>query len=89
MFNSLIVLVAMTVAVAALALYRKVVARNEDDFVHIADPSGQLIRNQQKMQRSLQSIDRLGVSATILTAVYGVGILAYYLYVGITQNRGM
>jgi hypothetical protein len=89
MFNSVIVLVAMTVVVAALAVYRKVVARNEDDFVHLADPTGQLVQNQQKVNRSLLLIDRLGVVFTIVTALYGVGLVAVYIYQGFTQTRGM
>jgi hypothetical protein len=89
MLNYVIVLVAMTVVVAILALYRKFVARNEDDLVHLADPTGQLIANQQKVARSLQLIDRMGIAATIITAVYGVGLLAAYLYFGLNQNAGM
>jgi hypothetical protein len=89
MMNYVIVLVAMTVVVAILALYRKAVARNEDDSVHLADPTGQLIRDQQKTARSLQLIDRMGIAATIITAVYGVGLLVAYIYIGLNSNAGM
>ncbi len=86
---SVLVLIALTVVVAILAVYRKVVARNEDDLVHLSDPSGQLIQNQQKVARTLSQVDRFGVGLTVATAVYGVVLAAIYLYNGLMQNGRM
>jgi hypothetical protein len=80
------VLIVMTVIVAVLAVYRLLVARKEDDFVHIADPSGQLGANQQKVARTLSQVDRLGIGLTIATAVYGIGLFAMYLYTEFSQR---
>ena len=76
------VLIAMTVVVAILAVYRKIVARNEDDIVHLTDPTGQLVTNQLKTMRSLKFVDRLGVGLTVATGIYGLVLAATYLYMG-------
>jgi len=83
------VLIAMSLVVAILAVYRKVVARNEDDIVHLTDPTGQLVKNQLKTMRSLRSVDRAGVGFTIATGVYAIVLLAFYLYTGFTHPPGM
>jgi hypothetical protein len=80
MSASIIVLIAMTVAVAVIGAYRKFVARNEDDLVHLSDPSGQLITNQQKVARTLNKVDRLEITLLVATAVYGIALLAIHLY---------
>jgi len=82
---SVMVLIAMTVVVAMLALYRKVVARNEDDTVHLADGTVQLIAQQKKTGHDLCLIDRAGVTLTVATAVYGIALVAQYLYAGLTR----
>jgi hypothetical protein len=89
MSASIIVLIALTGLVAVLAVYRKVVARNEDDLVHLSDPSGQLIQNQQKVAKTLSHVDRFGIGLTVATAVYGVALGAIYLYTGLMQNGRM
>ena len=87
--NSVILLIAMTVVVAIVAVYRKIVSRNEDDFVHLAEGTSQLIVNQQKTAQSLQTLDRIGITLTVATAAYGVGLLAMYLYTGLMQSGKM
>jgi len=77
---SIVILIAMTVVVAILAVYRNVVARNEDDLVHIADPASQVIINQRKMATTLKQFDDLGIGLTVATAVYGCGLLAVNMY---------
>jgi hypothetical protein len=80
---SLIVLVAMTVVVAGLGVYRWVVTRNEDDSLHIGDSSAPLIVNQRQIEHTLTQVDRLGIGLTVVTALYGVALLAVYLYSGL------
>ena len=48
MSASVILLIVLTVVVAALAIYRYAVARNEDNFLHMADSAGQQISGQLK-----------------------------------------
>ena len=83
MTPSVILLIALTVVVALLAVYRSIVARNEDDLVHVADPSGDLARTQGKIARTLSTIDRAGMVLTIATAVYGLALLGMGLYDGL------
>jgi len=80
-----IILLAMSAVVLALAAYRKLVARNEDDLVHLADGSEPLIANQQKTEHALGTIDRLGKLFTIATVAYGLILAASYLYVELTR----
>lgn len=80
---SMIVLIAMTVVVAIIAVYRWIVTHHEDDFLHIADPTGQLLANQRQTASTLRQVDRLGIGLTILTALYGVGLLVVFLYAGL------
>lgn len=80
---SIALLAAMAIITAVVALYRKLIARGEDDCVHIADTSGQLISHQTKVAKTLKRVDRVGVGLTIATALYGIGLLAAYLYRGL------
>lgn len=77
---SIVILIAMTVVVAVLAAYRKLLTRNEDDNIHMTDPRGEIMAQQNKMATSLASIDRVGIAITTATAVYGVALLANSLY---------
>jgi hypothetical protein len=81
---SLVVLIAMAATVLILAAYRKVVARNEDDLVHLADGADSLIANQRKTEHSLTLIDRAGKILTVATVVYGLALVANFLYTGLT-----
>ena len=83
MTASLIVLIAMMVVVAILAAYRWFIAQHEDDFLHLSDPNGQIVANQQHTEQTLSKVDHIGIGLTIVTAIYGVGLLFAYLYAGL------
>ena len=80
---SIALLGAMGIVLAILALYRKLVARGEDDCVHIADRSGELISNQNRVAKTLKRLDRVGINLSIAFALYGLGLLGVYLYNGL------
>jgi len=82
---TLMILIAMAAVVLVLAIYRKVVSRNEDDLVHLAEGSDPLIANQRKTEHSLSVIDRAGKILTAATILYGVALAASYLYIGLTK----
>jgi len=48
---SLIILIVMTLVVANVAVYRRMIIHGEDDTLHITDPSGQLIAGQREIAR--------------------------------------
>lgn len=79
----LFVMIAVTAVIAA---YRRYVARNEDDFLHLEDPTGTLIGKQAKTARSLTLIDHVGIGLTIATVLYAVGLLAIYIYAGLNRT---
>jgi hypothetical protein len=83
---SLAILIAMTVAVASIAVYRRIVIRSEDDTLHIADPSGHLISGQREIARKLTQIDRLGIGLTIATVIYGMVLFGVFLYRGLMNH---
>jgi hypothetical protein len=78
----MIVLIAMTVIVAIVAVYRWIVTHHEDDFLHIEDPEGQLIPNQRQTARELTRVDHLGIGLTVATALYGIVLLIMFLLHG-------
>lgn len=77
---SIVLLIAMTVVVAMLAGYRMIIARKEDDTLHMTDPRGEIVSNQKRVAASLATIDKVGIAITVATAVYGVALLANSLY---------
>ena len=76
----IVILIAMMVAIATLAGYRKIVARDEDDYLHMSDPDGRIVQGQQRVDRSLTKIDRIARVLTILTVVYGLVLFGSAIY---------
>lgn len=79
-FPWFVVWVIMFAAVLVLAAWRKTVTRNEDDSLHVSDASTAAVPRQVELTQKLAKIDRLGKGATIVAAVYGVALLAIYMY---------
>lgn len=69
-------------AVLALAAYRKFVARNEDDMLHLRASEIALNAVQERIAHKLEVIDRIGKTLTIVAFTYGLGIVAWILYEG-------
>jgi hypothetical protein len=67
-------------ATLALALYRIILALHEDDYVHLAAGEQHLIPAQEASFRKLGLIDRWGVALTVGTILYGLVLVAFYLY---------
>ena len=80
---SLILLIAMIVVTAIVAVYRWIVARKEDDFLHIQDPTGVLVANQRQTDRALSRVDHIGIGLTVLTGIYAVVLLVVFLFNGL------
>lgn len=71
----------LAVAVLALALYRRILTfHGDDEFVHLADGEQRLIPQQVALGHRLEFIDRWGKGLTILTAAFGIGIVAVFFY---------
>jgi hypothetical protein len=85
---SILVLIALTVITAGVAIYRKFVSTEDDSFVHVNDPTGELNHNHRVTDKTVERVDRLGMTLTVVTALYGVSLIAVFLYNGLTQFRG-
>jgi hypothetical protein len=68
------------VAVVGLFLYRQQIARHEDDFVHLSDPDARVLTEQSALAQRLDVLDRWLKIAIIVAAVFGVLVLAAYIY---------
>ena len=69
----------LAVSVVVLIVWRKSVASNEDDSLHVLNAE-RVIPQQLAMGHKLDMIDRWGKSLTILTVVWGVAMAAIYMY---------
>jgi len=65
---------------ATLALYRKFIAREEMDVVHIAASEAPLIRSQKDLADRLDWIDNWGQRLTVIALVSGAILGGIYLY---------
>jgi len=79
-----LVAVAVWIGVAAgaatLALYRKFIAREEMDVVHISASDAPLIHNQKDYADRLDWIDSWGQRLTVIALVLGAILGSVYLY---------
>jgi uncharacterized membrane-anchored protein len=84
-FLLLLAVLAMTVLV--LLVWRKTVARNEDDNLHVMD--GAAVRQtaqQAVVAQKLDLIDKWGKILTIVTVIYGAIVGGLYMYQTFVQN---
>ncbi len=84
---SMFVLIAMIVITALVAVYRWIVARKDDEFLHIQDPTGLLVANQKQTGRALSRVDHIGIGLTVLTGIYAVGLLVSFFYSGLSAIK--
>ena len=73
---------AMAAFVLSLAMYRKVVARSEDDLVHLGEADDRLVNQQKTVASRLEFIDRWERILTIVTIAFGLVVGVLYLYNG-------
>ena len=74
--------VVLATFVILVAVYRRAIARKEDDFLHVQDAEASAVSQQAEVAKKLESIDRWGKGLTVVALVYGLGLLGYYLYLG-------
>ena len=69
----------LAVAVLALFIWRKTVARNEDDSLHVLHGST-AVPEQEAISHKLDVIDKWGKILTVVTVVFGLLLGAAYAY---------
>ena len=68
------------VVTLGLALYRKILSMREDPYVHLDEGEQKLIPQQVAGFQKIGAVDRWGITLTIITAVFGLGLAGMYLY---------
>ena len=87
MLNIWVVLwLALALCVLAVAMYRKMLATQEDDIVHVTSGESKVISKQFQVAQKLETIDRFGKTLTIVLVVYGVALAAWFFYQGWMQS---
>lgn len=71
---------ALAVVIAAMAIYRKMVAGNEDDSVHLGGGADSVIQHQAQLAVKLESIDKWGKTLTVIEVVFGLALAGWWLY---------
>jgi uncharacterized membrane protein len=73
--------IALAVTVLALLVWRKAVARNEDDNLHVLDSAAvQQTALQTAVVKKLETIDRWGKIVTVVAVLYGVILGGLFIY---------
>src|SRR6266567_5861698 len=70
----------LTSVVVGLILYRKWVAKDEDETIHVMDHETGLVAQQVIVAHKLDVIDRWGKTLTAVALAYGFVVGAAYLY---------
>ena len=76
----------LAVAVLVLLAWRKSVAKNEDDSLHLS--VGNAAHQQTTIAQKLDQIDKWGKTLTVITVIYGLLLAAVYLYQGWMRASG-
>ena len=70
----------LSAVVVGLIVYRKWIAKDEDDTLHVMDCEVGLLSQQATVAHKLESIDRWGKALTAIALVYGLAVGAGYIY---------
>ena len=70
----------LAVAVLALAGYRLSLSHRETDVLHLASGEGGLISGQTELASRIKQVSRWGEVLTVVVVLYGLGLLAQYIY---------
>ena len=74
----LFVEIALAIVVLAMLTWRKMVARQEDDMLHVLD--GAPVDRQATVAHKLDTIDRWGKTLTVIVVVLGIVLAGAYVY---------
>lgn len=88
LFPFTVLWMALSAVVVGLIGYRKWVANDEDDTLHVLDHESGLVAQQVVVAHKLDVIDRWGKALTAAALVYGFVVAAAYLYQGWLISTG-
>ncbi|MBV9268711.1 MAG: hypothetical protein JO061_21260 [Acidobacteriaceae bacterium] len=73
---------AILMVLIVVALYRKWLARTEDDTVHLSDLEDKVLQHQQTLAKQLARVDLTGKVITIAFVLYTVTVIGRIIYLG-------
>ncbi|MFN3324686.1 MAG: hypothetical protein ACK5AZ_14410 [Bryobacteraceae bacterium] len=79
---------ALVAVVGVLALLRKIVAMREDPLLHAGAFRPDLVERQYVVGRRLDLIDKAGKFMTAVAALYGLYLIAAYIWIALDQVPG-
>jgi len=77
---AIVMWLAITSAVIGLAVYRKLVARNEDDYLHVGDRDRARVLKQAAVSMRLDAVDKWGKTLTVVAVALGAILAAVSIY---------
>ena len=80
---------ALAAVIAAMALYRKYVSRDEDDAVHLNATADGVLQHQTEVAVKLDAIDKWGKTLTAVEVVFGLVLACVWLYQAWIENGKM
>jgi hypothetical protein len=79
---------ALLIVVIALASYRHLLTRHEDDTVHLSEQAGVVVRQQASLDKRVSQLDVVANALTILLVLYAFFIAGQFVYQGwIDSNK--
>ena len=80
----------LAICVVSLIAYRRTLTAHEDDSVHLEHEAAKT-SEQAVLAKKMDSVDKWGKLLTIVTVIYGVALLAYWIYTTTVGNttRGL
>lgn len=72
--------VVLAVIVLSLAIYRWILARKDDETVHISDLEAAMIAQQAAAAGRLERVDRIGKTLTVVVLLYGLVLASIWIY---------
>lgn len=80
----------LAICVVSLIFYRRTLTSHEDDSVHLEHETGKT-SEQMVLAGKIDSVDKWGKLLTIITVIYGIALLAYWVYTTTVGNvtRGL
>ena len=76
----------LALSVIGMLVWRKTVARNEDDSLHVLDAVSAQRTTQAEVAHKLENIDKWGKILTVIAVVYGLVLGGLYVYQVWVQN---
>lgn len=82
LFPFLVVWILLAVTILAMLVWRKSIARNEDEFLHLPDAASGQRSLQASVAHKLEVIDKWGKVLTVFAVVFGLILGVLYVYQG-------